>query len=251
MEQVKNARDSVFDDVCLTTGVPEYSDIKLVHLFAKCSVTKEKLASWLETVCHILDQFAIPWLDKAAPLSEDVVTLKNDKISDQRKIISLQGQLIKKHEDSDMSVQSVAQTTMENEMKTYASAVSKSCSSALTPKKIEAAVQKVAEKEERSRNVIVYGLEETIQEDVQEKVQTILGDIDEKPLISDCCRIGIQKAGATRPVRFTMSSSDPLLKLSETRESYVRKKGTGLCTLHLIGVLRSEKLSRSLSKRSS
>ena len=93
-----------------------------------------------------------------------------DKISDQKKIISLQGQLIKKHEDRDMSVQSVVQTTMENEMKTYASAVSKSCSSALTPKKIEAAVQKVAGKEERSRNVIVYGLEETIKEDFQEKV---------------------------------------------------------------------------------
>ena len=100
-----------------------------------------------------------------------LASLKNDKISDQRKIISLQSQLIKKHDDSVKSVQKAVQSTVENEMKTYASAVSRSCSSALTPKKIEAAVQKVAEKEERSRNVIVYGLEETIREYVQEKVQ--------------------------------------------------------------------------------
>ena len=161
VEQVKIARNSVFGDICLETCVPEYTDIRLTNLLAKRSVTKEKLASWLETVCFILDQYAIPGLDKATLLSDEVESLKNEKISDQRKIISLQGQLIDKHEDNVKSVQSAIQTTVETEMKTYASAVTRSCSSALAPRKIEAAVKKVADKEERSRNVIVYGLEET------------------------------------------------------------------------------------------
>ena len=92
------------------------------------------------TVCH-------PRHDKAALLSREVDSLKNEKISDGRSIISLQGQLIEKHEDSVKSVQSTIQTTVETEMKTYASAVTRSCSSALAPKEIEAAVKKVADKE--------------------------------------------------------------------------------------------------------
>ena len=182
MEQVKIARNSVFGDICFETCVPEYTDIRLTNLLAKRSVTKEKLASWLETVCFILDQYAIPGLDKATLLSDEVESLKNEKISDQRSIISLQGQLIDKHEDNVKSVQSAIQTTVETEMKTYASAVTRSCSS----RKIEGAVKKVADKEERSRNVIVYGLEETAQEDILTKIQTVLSDIDGKPVISGC-----------------------------------------------------------------
>ena len=52
----------------------------------------------------ILDKYAIPGLDKAALASEEVESLKNEKISNQRSIISLQGQLIAKHEDSVKSV---------------------------------------------------------------------------------------------------------------------------------------------------
>ena len=78
-------------------------------------------------------------------------------------------------------------------MKTYASAVTRSCSSALVPRKIEAAVKKVADKEERSRNVIVYGLEETAQEDVLARIQTVLSDINENPVISGCRRVVFQK----------------------------------------------------------
>ena len=46
-------------------------------------------------------------------------------------------------------------------MKSYASAVSKSCSNVLTPKRIHNVVRKVAVKEETLKNVIIYGLSET------------------------------------------------------------------------------------------
>ena len=135
-------------------------------------MTNGKLATWLETVCCILDQYAIPGLNKAALFSEELESLTNEKIADQRSIISLQGLLIEKHENSLNSVQSTFQTTVETEMKTYALAVTRSCSSALPPKKIEAAVKKVADKEGRSRNVIVYGLEGTAQEDILARIQS-------------------------------------------------------------------------------
>ena len=116
MDQVKNARNSVFGDICLETCVSEYSDIRLTNLLAKRNVTKEKLASWLETVCFSFDQYAITCLDKAVLMSEEVESLKNEKISEKRSIVSLQGQLIEKHEDSVKSVQSVIQTTVETDI---------------------------------------------------------------------------------------------------------------------------------------
>ena len=45
-------------------------------------------------------------------------------------------------------------------MKSYASAVSKSCSEAFAPKRIQTVVRKIAVKEETMKNVIVYGVRE-------------------------------------------------------------------------------------------
>ena len=43
VEQVKNARNSVFGDICLETCVSEYSDIRVTNLLAKRNATKENL----------------------------------------------------------------------------------------------------------------------------------------------------------------------------------------------------------------
>ena len=69
--------------------------------------------------------------------------------------------MIEKQEESLKSVQSAVQTTVETEMKSYASAVSKSCSEAFAPKRIQTVVRKIAVKEETMKNVIVYGVSET------------------------------------------------------------------------------------------
>ena len=45
---------------------------------------------------------------------------------------------------------------------------------ALAPKKIQAAVKKVADREDRSRNVIIHGLTETPNEKLLEKVEEVL-----------------------------------------------------------------------------
>ena len=125
VDQLKQARSSIFDEICRETFVPHYTDIRFDYLLAKRSITKEKLATWLETVCCILDQYAIPWLEKTAPFPEEIGKLKDEKISDQETIINLQNKVIEKQEESLKSVQSAVQTTVETEMKSYASAVSK------------------------------------------------------------------------------------------------------------------------------
>ena len=88
-------------------------------------------------------------------------------------------------------------------MKSYSSVVSKSCSTALSPNKLEAVVRKVAAKEDMSKNAIIYGLTENENEKLQEKVDEVLTEIGEKPRIKDCCRVGIKRVGGTRPIKFT------------------------------------------------
>ena len=99
-------------------------------------------------------------------------------------------------------------------MKSYSSVVSKSCSTALVQKKIEAAVKKAPDREDRSRNLIIYGLRETTNEPVQDCVGNVLTLINKKSVVTDCCGLGNGEAGRgkTRPINFTLSSKKLSLK---------------------------------------
>ena len=120
------------------------------------------------------------------------------------------------------SVQGVVHT----ELKSYSAALSKTCAAALAPKKICAAVKTVSDKEDRTRNVIIYGLDECNEENLEDEVGKVLVIIEEKPVIKDCCRVGIRKPGKKRPVKFTLRSSDMVhqilskAKLLRTKEGY-------------------------------
>ena len=225
VEQMKKARDSLFTDICEDIFVPQFSDIRSVSLLAKRSVTKEKLACWLETVCCIFDQYAIPWLEKAAPLAEELRVMKEEKISDQVTIINLQNKVIEKQDESLKSVQNAVQTTVKTEMKSYATAVSKSCSDAFAPKRIQTVVRKVAVKEETMKNVIIYGLSETEGEDTKEKVEQVLTDLGERPVVRDCTRLGARKENAVRPVKFSVASSDHAAQVIRKARSLRTKEG--------------------------
>ena len=49
---------------------------------------------------------------------------------------------------------------------------------------------------------------ETEGEVVATKVEEILSQLNEKPVIKDCCRIGFKKPESVRPIKFTVNSSD-------------------------------------------
>ena len=86
VDQLKMSRTSILDNIHQDICVPDYTNIRILidNLLAKRRTTKEKLAVWIETMCCILDQYAIPWLEKAAPLSDEVEKLKSEKIVDQK-----------------------------------------------------------------------------------------------------------------------------------------------------------------------
>ena len=220
VEQVTRARDSVFDEICQELNITEYQDVRACYM-AKKTVTRDKLVTWLETVCCILDSFALPLLNCGVGMIEDFQEMKDEKIKDQETIIKLQDKLIEKREKEISSVQS----TVKTELKSYSAVVSQSCKAALAQKKIAAAVKKVADKEDRSKNVVIYGMQEVSGEDLSERVGELLTEIDEKPRIRDCCRIGIVKPDKCRPIKFTLSSNDHVRQILKKCKSLRTKEG--------------------------
>ncbi len=222
VRQIVAARDSVFSDMCKDLNITNHHGIQACNL-NKRSVTKEKLIGWLETVCYILDSFSVPLLESAVPVVERVGELQEEKIDDQAKILELQRDLIVRRDNELKAVQN----TVQNEMKSYSSIVARSCSTALAPKKIEAAVRKVASKEDRSKNVIIYGVEETENEKLKEKIETVLEEIGEKPVVRDHCRVGLKKSDikTPRPIKFTLSNSDHVNQVLRNARQLHSKEG--------------------------
>ena len=71
--------------------------------------------------------------------------------------------------------------------------------------------------EDRSKNVVIFGVEEEERESVDTKVRTILDQLDETPVIVSCSRIGQINSGsnAKRPIRLRLNRSamvDQILK---------------------------------------
>ena len=120
------------------------------------------------------------------------------------KISDLQEKLALKKDDEIGTVKSAAQ----KEMKTFSSLLKNTCKNAFAPKKIQAAVKRVALKEDRSKSLIIFGLPET-EENLDAQVSGILLDhLKEKLKILSCKRVGKDTSERVRPVKFTLSSSD-------------------------------------------
>ena len=106
--------------------------------------------------------------------------------------------------------------------------LTQNCVAALAPTRIQKAVTKAAveksTEEVRSRNLIVFGLpEEADGVSVDTSVTSLLEEIDEKPPMTSCVRLGLPSQGKLRPVKVTLESRDSLLvllkKASELRNS--------------------------------
>ena len=85
VEQIIRERDSVFGEICQETNITDYQNVRAVNL-AKKTVTQDKLDSWLETVCCILDSFAVPLLENGKDLLDCAGNLKAEDILLESKI---------------------------------------------------------------------------------------------------------------------------------------------------------------------
>ena len=72
---------------------------------------------------------------------------------------------------------------------------------------IQQAVHDIAEREERSKNFLVFGLEEGDEEDVQAKVCEVFDILGDKPLLEEVSRLGKKWSSHHRPVIVKLRTS--------------------------------------------
>ena len=224
VDEIKEASKLLFSDMCKMFGAKEPMDL-LPNVLLKPSISKAQLSEWLFTTIYILDRCSIPLLSYAA---RDVKILKDEKIDDQKKVIELQDKLLGKKEEELQSMK----TTVQSELQSYSSVLQKSCVDALEPRKIAAAVAKtVTDKEDRSGNIVVFGVPEEDNEVVETKVIEMLDHLDQKPNVKYCGRIGQRKPSTARPIKFNVQSSSTVYQI--LRSAKKLKEIEGYKTIYL------------------
>ncbi len=167
---------------CMTLQTAFPKDGKINEEVLVRSVNKNALGEWLGTAMDILER-AVNQIQGAMDLESSAVaenrTLLKEKVEDQKTIINLQSQLIESKQDDVRSFKE----TVKQEVKSYASMVTTTCANALAPKKLETAVKKIKESEDRSRNLMIHRLSEENNENLKGKVAEIFTHLEDREAI--------------------------------------------------------------------
>ena len=143
-------------------------------------------------------------------LENQTQLLKTEVIKKQNDIISAKSeQLVELKEAVELSVLSVGDT-VTTQLKTYSDAVQESGSKSanlLDQNTLKSVVKDVVAEEDRSKNVIVFGIPEEPAEQISEKVAEVLQELGEKPRL-EAARIGLKvKHDSPRPVKVSLSNA--------------------------------------------
>ena len=144
--------------------------------------------------------------------------LKSDTLKNQKSLISLQEEVIQKKSEQLKSVE----TTVKDEIKTWAGVVTKSCSNMSTaiPKKLKEVVRAAVSAEDRSHNVVIFGVTEV--EDQDKEHNAVDDDMclrkifDMVGMGSHCFvdhhRAGLKKPGQSRPLIVRMEAQHMVME---------------------------------------
>ena len=121
-----------------------------------------------------------------------VENLKSELIESHRSQIKLQQNLLEVQSEQIKSVSTVIDTAIENGMKSYSQVVTNSVSKPepnFTEAKLKKVIQEAVADEDRSKNIMVFGMSEEAEEDVSDKITAVFEEISEKPRF-EAARIG-------------------------------------------------------------
>ena len=93
-------------------------------------------------------------------------------------------------------------------------------SAAISTESIKSVAKQIALEEELGRNIMVFGLCEEVNEEINTKIAEVLESLGEKPRV-EACRIGKKSPSAARPVKVSFSSSSIVQQ--------ILKKSSKLC----------------------
>lgn len=172
--------------------------------------------SWIVTFANMHQKTRDMMTAAAVKVEELTSSLDNTQV----KLIDVQGELIRSKEDQLASVRTTVreevasvQSAVKSEIRSWSEiAGQKSAQQSISTARIKEAVKSAVVEEDKSRNLLIFGKPEGTSEDVAATVAEVLLDIDEKPQLVECRRIGpCGSEGRPRPIKVKLSSSDAVL----------------------------------------
>ncbi len=145
--------------------------------------------------------------------------MKTEALADKAAVIRLQSELLKSKDAELQSVKTAVQetvhTSVQEGIKTYSSVVTSNVSSVpvFTPDILKKAVRTAIVEEDRSKNLIIFGLAEKEGGCIDQDVSELFLELGEKPRVQAVNRLGVRRkesveAGSNcRPVKVTLASA--------------------------------------------
>ena len=166
---------------------------------------KDYLVGWLESSLEFMDSQR----DVIKELRSEVSQLQKKTIDAQDKLLIAQDQLLEKQSDQLESVKKSVQASVEEGMKTYSSVVGPGSSpahQAPSQKMLQKAVNAAFAAEDRSHNIMMFGLQEEADVKLEVAVGDVLQELGERPQV-EVVRLGSATASKPRPVKVTFRST--------------------------------------------
>ena len=178
---------------------------------------KDKLAGWVINISDTLRRSRMLFLGASKYIDE----LQREVIDNQKETLGLQKELIKCKDVQLNGMQQTVQSeirnlksevkdTLHSEIESYSDKVKNfaSCTPAVAPENLQKIMKKVVEEDDRSKNLMIFGLNESGDETLKESVVEVLEKLNEKPKVETVCRIGTVKTGCNRPVKIVFRNSE-------------------------------------------
>ena len=148
-------------------------------------------------------------IDKFESSRVCVERLKSELIAAQRSVVQLQQQLLDIQAKELNTMPSAVEDAVDKGIKQYSHIVSEGIvkSKSLNKEKLKEAVQEAVTEEDRSKNVVIFGLSEEASEDIDGKVTALFEEIEERPSF-EATRVGRVSEKTIRPVKVSLRNSD-------------------------------------------
>ena len=150
----------------------------------------------------------LKYQEKFVEYQEEMISSQRALVEAQAQLVKLQAQLLEKREEAIANVQNTA----KEEMKSFASVLQKGCATALAPHRIQRAVVAATSAEDRSSNLIVYGLPDSPGSD-EALLPELWTALEEKPAVKSAQRLGRISDGHNRPLKISLASRETLMSI--------------------------------------
>ena len=195
-----------------------HQDVTLEKLTKQQGITKEILAKILlegyQTVYSHRDTFESSRVG-VEKLKSELIAAQRSVVRLQQQLLDFQEKLLKTQTEQLQSMSTVVDTAVDKGIRSYSQALSRTIKDSvpvLSEQTLKKVVQEAVTDDDRSRNVVVFGLADEASEDLDSKIARLFDDIDEKPSF-EAVRIGEQSEETNRPVKVCLRNSETVHRI--------------------------------------